>query len=90
MLRPGPLEIGLILVIVLIVFGAGKLPQVGEAFGKGIRAFKKGTKGDDEEEATKAETETETETETEKKPKRKAKKKKVAKAKTEAQTEAKT
>ena len=88
MLRPGPLEIGLILVIVLIVFGAGKLPQVGEAFGKGIRAFKKGTKGDDEEEATKAETETETETE--KKPKRKAKKKKVAKAKTEAQTEAKT
>jgi sec-independent protein translocase protein TatA len=86
MLRPGPLEIGLILVIVLIVFGAGKLPQVGEAFGKGIRAFKKGTKGDDEEEATKAETETETE----KKPKRKAKKKKVAKAKTEAQTEAKT
>jgi sec-independent protein translocase protein TatA len=88
MLRPGPLEIGLILVIVLIVFGAGKLPQVGEAFGKGIRAFKKGTKGDDEEEATKAETETETETE--KKPKRKAKKKKVTKAKTEAQTEAKT
>jgi|TARA_B100000315_G_scaffold6705_1_gene6773 sec-independent protein translocase protein TatA len=86
MLRPGPLEIGLILVIVLIVFGAGKLPQVGEAFGKGIRAFKKGTKGDDEEEATKAETETETE----KKPKRKAKKKKVTKAKTEAQTEAKT
>lgn len=86
MLRPGPLEIGLILVIVLIVFGAGKLPQVGEAFGKGIRAFKKGTKGDDEEEATKAEAETETE----KKPKRKAKKKKVAKAKTEAQTEAKT
>ncbi|MAH39733.1 MAG: twin-arginine translocase TatA/TatE family subunit [Dehalococcoidales bacterium] len=82
------LIIGLILVIVLIVFGAGKLPQVGEAFGKGIRAFKKGTKGDDEEEATKAETETETETE--KKPKRKAKKKKVTKAKTEAQTEAKT
>ena len=82
MLRPGPLEIGLILVIVLIVFGAGKLPQVGEAFGKGIRAFKKGTKGDDEEEATKAETETETETE--KKPKRKTRKKRVTKAKNEA------
>ncbi len=50
MLRPGPLEIGLILVIILIVFGVGKLPQVGEAFGKGIRAFKRGTSGEGEEE----------------------------------------
>ncbi|MFC1846854.1 twin-arginine translocase TatA/TatE family subunit [Chloroflexota bacterium] len=47
---PGPLEIGLILVIILIVFGVGKLPQVGAAFGKGIRAFKRG-QTDDEEEA---------------------------------------
>ena len=83
MLRPGPLEIGLILVIVLIVFGAGKLPQVGEAFGKGIRAFKKGTKGDDEEEATKTEVEAKAEAEAEKKPKRKTKKKRVTKAKNE-------
>jgi sec-independent protein translocase protein TatA len=37
----GPLEIGLILVIVLIVFGAGKLPQVGGALGKAIREFKR-------------------------------------------------
>ncbi len=36
----GPLEIGLILVIVLVVFGAGKLPQVGGALGKAIRNFK--------------------------------------------------
>ena len=86
MLRPGPLEIGLILVIVLIVFGAGKLPQVGEAFGKGIRAFKKGTKGDDEEEAAKTEVEAkaEAEAEAEKKPKRKTRKTRVTKAKNEA------
>jgi sec-independent protein translocase protein TatA len=49
MIRPGPLEIGLVLVIILIVFGVGKLPQVGAAFGKGIRAFKKGQSGDEEE-----------------------------------------
>lgn len=37
----GPLEIGLILVIVLIIFGVGKLPQVGGAIGKGLREFRK-------------------------------------------------
>jgi len=41
-------EILLILAIVLIVFGAGKLPQVGSAIGKGIRAFRKAQAGDDE------------------------------------------
>lgn len=50
MIRPGPLEIGLILVIILIVFGVGKLPQVGAALGKSINAFKRGQKGEDEEE----------------------------------------
>ena len=54
MIRPGPLEIGLILVIILIVFGVGKLPQVGAAFGKSIRAFKKGQTGEEEEEEAKA------------------------------------
>ncbi len=48
--RVGPWEIGLILVIILIVFGVGKLPQVGGAIGKGIRAFKKGQQGEDIEE----------------------------------------
>jgi sec-independent protein translocase protein TatA len=53
MFRMGPWEIALIVVIVLIVFGAGKLPQVGSAIGKGIRSFRKGASGeldDDEEE----------------------------------------
>jgi sec-independent protein translocase protein TatA len=46
----GPFEIGLILVIILIVFGVGKLPQVGAALGKSIRSFKEGQSGADEEE----------------------------------------
>lgn len=37
---PGPFELVLILVVVLILFGAGRLPQVFESFGKGIRAFR--------------------------------------------------
>jgi sec-independent protein translocase protein TatA len=51
--HPGPLEIGLILAIVLIVFGVGKLPQVGGAIGKGMRAFRKGQSGEDEGEEEK-------------------------------------
>ena len=47
--RVGPWEIGLILMIILIVFGVGKLPQVGGAIGKGLRAFKKGQAGEDDE-----------------------------------------
>ncbi len=48
--RIGPWEIALVLVIILIVFGVGKLPQVGGAIGKGMRAFRKGQHGEDEEE----------------------------------------
>ncbi len=47
----GPWEIGLILIIILIVFGVGKLPQIGNAFGKTIREFKKATKSEEPEEA---------------------------------------
>jgi sec-independent protein translocase protein TatA len=46
-------EIVLILVIILIIFGVGKLPQVGSAIGKGIRSFKKAQAGEDEEEEKK-------------------------------------
>jgi sec-independent protein translocase protein TatA len=46
----GPMEIGLILVIILIVFGVGKLPQVGGAIGKGIREFRKASHGTGEDE----------------------------------------
>ena len=46
--RLGPLEIALILAIILIVFGVGKLPQAGEAMGKGLRAFRRGQSGEDD------------------------------------------
>jgi len=46
----GPWEIGLIVVVILIVFGVGKLPQVGGAVGRGLRAFRRGQAGEEEEE----------------------------------------
>lgn len=45
----GTQELLIILVLVMIVFGAGKLPQVGSALGKGLRNFKQGVK--DEQDA---------------------------------------
>lgn len=42
----GPLEIGIVLVIALIVFGPKKLPELGKSLGKGIREFK-GSIGDE-------------------------------------------
>ena len=46
--RIGPTELVIILFIVLIIFGAGRLPEIGGAIGKGIRAFKKGQSGDED------------------------------------------
>ncbi|SDF77162.1 twin-arginine translocase TatA/TatE family subunit [Sporomusa acidovorans] len=39
-------ELTLILVIALVVFGPGKLPEVGKALGKGIEEFKRATAGE--------------------------------------------
>ncbi len=39
----GPLELIIILVIVMMIFGVGKLPQVGSAMGKALREFKSST-----------------------------------------------
>ncbi|MGD8983854.1 MAG: twin-arginine translocase TatA/TatE family subunit [Desulfobacteraceae bacterium] len=36
-------ELIIILIIILIIFGAGKLPQIGSGLGKGIKNFKKAT-----------------------------------------------
>ena len=44
----GPWEIGLILVIILIIFGVGKLPQIGSTIDQGIREFRKEQRGEDE------------------------------------------
>ena len=44
----GTSELIIILVIVLIIFGVGKLPEVGAGLGKGIREFRKAQKEDKE------------------------------------------
>ena len=44
----GPWQIILILVIVLIIFGAGKLPRVAGDIAKGVKNFKKGLAEDDD------------------------------------------
>ncbi len=41
-------ELIIILVIVLVVFGAGRLPEIGSALGKSIKNFKKASDGKDE------------------------------------------
>lgn len=38
---PGPLEVVVILVVVLLLFGAKRLPEIGRALGEGIREFKR-------------------------------------------------
>jgi sec-independent protein translocase protein TatA len=45
-------ELIVIMVIALIVFGAGKLPEVGGAIGKSIKSFKKSIKEPDETDVT--------------------------------------
>ena len=47
--RIGPFELVIILFIILVIFGVGKLPEIGGAMGKGIRAFKKGQAGEEDE-----------------------------------------
>jgi sec-independent protein translocase protein TatA len=41
-------ELLIILVIVVIIFGVGKLPEIGSALGKGIKNFKKSVNGDND------------------------------------------
>ncbi len=41
-------ELLIILVIIMIIFGAGKLPQIGSSLGKGITNFKKSVSANDE------------------------------------------
>ncbi len=67
----------IILVVVLIVFGVGKLPQVGGALGKGLREFRRGKAGLIEEIGEEEEEEEET-------PERKKTAKKLTEGKTKA------
>lgn len=44
----GPLEIGLIVVVVVLLFGAKKLPELAKGVGQSIKEFKKGAKEDEQ------------------------------------------
>jgi sec-independent protein translocase protein TatA len=45
-------ELLLIFIVILLIFGASKLPQLGDALGKGIKNFKRSVSGDDEIDVT--------------------------------------
>jgi sec-independent protein translocase protein TatA len=47
-------ELAIILVIVVIIFGAGKLPEIGSGLGKGIRGFKEEAGIDETKKGTEA------------------------------------
>jgi sec-independent protein translocase protein TatA len=48
-------ELIIILIIVLVIFGATRLPQLGEGLGKAIKGFKKGISNDNQDETGKKE-----------------------------------
>jgi sec-independent protein translocase protein TatA len=50
MWTPGPLEIVIILVIVLIIFGPKRLPDLGRSLGRGMREFKDSVTGKEKDE----------------------------------------
>jgi sec-independent protein translocase protein TatA len=47
---PGPLEIIILLVIVLLIFGPKRLPDLGRSLGRGMREFKDSVTGKDDDE----------------------------------------
>lgn len=50
-----PIEAGILLVVALVIFGPGKLPDVGKALGKGIKEFKAASEGEPKKEEVKVE-----------------------------------
>jgi len=55
----GPWEIAAIIVVVLLLFGGKKIPELMKGLGKGMKEFKEGVAGDDEKKSSSGEKETE-------------------------------
>jgi len=51
----GPTELIIVLAIILIIFGVGRLPEIGSAMGKAIKGFRGESKGEDESSPVKKE-----------------------------------
>jgi sec-independent protein translocase protein TatA len=50
----GPLELAIVLIIALVVFGPKRLPELGKSVGRGIREFKSSISGDDDDDEPQA------------------------------------
>ncbi|MGH1398650.1 MAG: twin-arginine translocase TatA/TatE family subunit [Alphaproteobacteria bacterium] len=50
-MAPGPLQIAIVILLILVVFGAARLPMIAENLAKGINSFKRGLKDEDEPKA---------------------------------------
>jgi sec-independent protein translocase protein TatA len=64
----GPLELAIVLVIALIIFGPRKLPELGRSAGRGIREFKGSLTGDDKDDVDDKRAELEESSEAEEEP----------------------
>ena len=56
----GPLEIALLLIVVLVIFGPKRLPDLGRSLGRGMREFKDSVTGNDKDELPSGESSTDT------------------------------
>ncbi|MCD8498357.1 MAG: twin-arginine translocase TatA/TatE family subunit [Alphaproteobacteria bacterium] len=54
-MTPGPLQILLVILLVVLIFGASRVPGIAENLAKGIKSFKKGLKDEDDTPAPKIE-----------------------------------
>ncbi|MCB1533098.1 MAG: twin-arginine translocase TatA/TatE family subunit [Alphaproteobacteria bacterium] len=50
-MAPGPFQIIIVVLLILVVFGASRVPAIAENLAKGIKSFKKGLKDEDDQKA---------------------------------------
>ncbi len=48
-MSPSPIQIAVVVILILLLFGASRLGDIGKGLGEGIKNFKKGINGDDDE-----------------------------------------